>query len=122
MGTPKVAFAPIAYATMDRQESIGNRLSPQIGKSAIGKGQKGLRNLNYSLLGRVLDVVEVLGVLDFPTPLSSGSAKRKVGYGCGPRHLWQYFTQQEARKICLGRILPRVLLRLCGSHPGCAAA
>ena len=98
---------------MDRQESIGNRLSPQIDKSAIDKGQKGLRNLNYSLLGRILD---------FPTPLSSGSAKRKVGYGCGPRHLWQYFTQQEARKICLGRILPRALLRLCGPHPGCAAA
>ena len=27
-------------------------------------------------------------------------------------------TQQEARKICLGRILPRALLRLCDPHAG----
>ena len=33
------------------------------------------------------------------------------------------FTQQEARKICLGRILPRFLLRLCvKKHAGSAAA
>ena len=34
----------------------------------------------------------VENVLDFPTPLSSSSTKRKVGYGCGPRHLWQCFS------------------------------
>ena len=39
------------------------------------------------------------------------------------RPRWQCFsTQQEARKICLGRILPRVLFRLCGPHTVSPAA